>query len=347
MVFSHSSPTSFCGTRYVGNFSGDLTAGVLKAGEDTYAEAAGGRIRWGDYSGIAQDPVFPRRIWMYNEYAKLRTFNHPNGYWGTWCGQIELENHPPQLNAPALLALSEGDVLIDTLTVVEPDGENLSSFGLLAPGPNWVSFSDLGNGKAELKLFPGCREAGTDTVWLAASDNASPALADTALIEIRVLAANCPPVSSRSGPDTIQINQCQSASFLITCFDPDEGGPLRLFSGPAPAFTGVADSGNGRGSLNLSPTTADSGGYLVDISASDGADTSSLPVPVQVFPKGDLNRDSRLSGSDLILLLFCVFNLVPPPAGLESCDLNGGGLSASDIVALLNATFSGILLPPC
>lgn len=347
MVFSHSSPGSFCAARYVGNFPDDMAAGILRTGEATYALVGGGQNRWGDYAGISQDPVFPRKIWMYQEFARATTPSFPNGNWGTWCGAIELPNHAPQIDAPPLLTLNEGTVLLDTITVSEPDGENLSSFSLLPSGPGYVSFTNLGGGKGELRLAAGCFDAGTDTIRLVAVDNASSALSDTALIEINVLEANCAPSALFSGPDTIRINQCQTRSFLITAFDPDSSGGVSFSAAQPPVLAAVSDSGGGRASLHLAPTTADLGEYAVQVFASDGQDSSVLTLPVQVFQKGDLNQDGALAPADIVLVLNCIFLNVPAPAGLDACDLDGNGPSASDVVVMINAAFLEDSLPPC
>ncbi len=341
MVFSHSSPGSFCGARYVGNFPNDMTAGVLQTGQGTYSIVAGGRNRWGDYGGIAQDPVLPRKVWMYHEYAGT------GNTWRTRAGEITLQNHAPQISGPAVLSLNEEDTLSDTITVVEPDGETIASFALLAPAPDFVSFTDLGGGKASLSLTPDCLDAGVDTIKIAAADNAAPSLADTLEIEITVQDRNCRPVAVRSGPDTIRINQCQNRFFTLAASDPDSSGSISFSVGAVPVFASVIDSGNARGGLSLSPTITDLGGYTVQVFASDGQDSGVLAVPVQVFQRGDLNRDAGLTPSDVVLLLLCVFLGETPPAGPDACDLDGGGPSASDIVVLLNAAFLADPLPPC
>jgi hypothetical protein len=205
----------------------------------------------------------------------------------------------------------------------------------------------LGGGQGRLTLAPGCFDAGVDTVYLVASDNAVPALADTAVIEITVLDKNCAPQVTLTVPDTIRINQCQNLSFAVSAADPDSSGTVSLFAAPTPPFATVTDLGGGSGSLNLFPAITDLGPYTVQVLASDGQDTGIVTLPVQVFQKGDLNRDGTLGPSDVVLLMNCIFSNVPPPAGAGTCDMDGGGPSTSDVVALLNATFLSDPLPPC
>ncbi|HXF49824.1 MAG TPA: hypothetical protein VNL73_10445 [Verrucomicrobiae bacterium] len=344
MIFSHSSANSYPSARYVGNFPNDLSAGILKAGDTTYfCNFCGARNRWGDYAGIWQDPVSPRKVWFFHEYARKP---QPNT-WGTWCGAITLENHSPLLSDPGPQSVYEGENLVVNLTAVEPDGEVLFPYQMLAPAPVYASFANLGGGQGQLTLAPGCFDAGVDTVYIVAADSTTPSLADTTAIEITVLQKNCAPQAVVAAPDTILINQCQNLSFAVSAADPDSSGSVSLSAAPTPAFAMVTDLGGGGGSLNLSPAITDLGPYTVQVLASDGQDTGIVSLPVQVFQKGDLNRDGALAPADVVLLLNCIFLGLTPPAGVNACDMDGGGASASDVVVLLNAAFLMEPLPPC
>jgi len=75
--FSASSPTTFAGAFVTGREAGDplgmvQPAGVVRAGETTYVAIAGGRNRWGDYSGISIDPANDKIFWVFNEFAETR-----------------------------------------------------------------------------------------------------------------------------------------------------------------------------------------------------------------------------------------------------------------------------------
>jgi hypothetical protein len=95
MVFGRSSPgehASIYQTRMpahgVFETSARLSAGV----------APHTRLRWGDYNGVANDPIDPARIWVYGGYGIT------NDRWATWIASLE-----PSVpgGAPALLALEE------------------------------------------------------------------------------------------------------------------------------------------------------------------------------------------------------------------------------------------------
>jgi hypothetical protein len=87
MVYNQSCTDEYIGIRYTGRRQSDVElrpSAELKAGEANYVKDFGsGRNRWGDYSGIAVDPVDPTRVWMYSEYAAS-----PANTWGTWIGEV-------------------------------------------------------------------------------------------------------------------------------------------------------------------------------------------------------------------------------------------------------------------
>jgi hypothetical protein len=98
--FSASAPTIFPGAfvagREIGDPAGTIQASeTVHAGEDFYirifASSGGVENRWGDYSGIALDPLNDSLFWIFNQYAALRgtTIDGEDGRWGTaWANSI-------------------------------------------------------------------------------------------------------------------------------------------------------------------------------------------------------------------------------------------------------------------
>lgn len=93
IVANRSGLTEFPGIRYTGRLANDppglQPSAVLKAGESNYVKTFGsGRNRWGDYNGIALDPVDNSRVWMFAEYSTTPIGPGEDGQrWGTWFGQ--------------------------------------------------------------------------------------------------------------------------------------------------------------------------------------------------------------------------------------------------------------------
>ncbi len=87
MAFCRSGASEFAAVRYSGRKSSDppgslQTSALLKAGEAGYVGLdAMGRNRWGDYAGVAADPIDGRLVWFTSTYAAA-----PPNTWGTWVG---------------------------------------------------------------------------------------------------------------------------------------------------------------------------------------------------------------------------------------------------------------------
>ncbi|HEX8068999.1 MAG TPA: hypothetical protein VF546_03545 [Pyrinomonadaceae bacterium] len=85
MVFSRSGTGEFASVYFTGRKATDppgalLGSFLLKAGTANYNNPANGVNRWGDYAGIAADPVNGQLIWFYSLYAAAPT------NWATWIG---------------------------------------------------------------------------------------------------------------------------------------------------------------------------------------------------------------------------------------------------------------------
>jgi hypothetical protein len=85
LVFSHCSANDYASVRFTGRKASDplgtlRNSTTLKAGSAGYLGRDGnGRNRWGDYAGIAGDPVEPASVWVYSLFAV------PDA-WATWIG---------------------------------------------------------------------------------------------------------------------------------------------------------------------------------------------------------------------------------------------------------------------
>jgi hypothetical protein len=87
VCFSRCSSTEFASMHYTGRRVTDppgtlQASALLKSGTANYfALDQFGRNRWGDYTGIAVDPIDQRSVWFYNEFAL------PGNVWATWVGK--------------------------------------------------------------------------------------------------------------------------------------------------------------------------------------------------------------------------------------------------------------------
>jgi hypothetical protein len=98
IAFSGSNGSQYVGAYSAGRLANDppgvTTAPVLiKAGESSYNEVAGGRNRWGDFSYTSTDPNDNMTAWTVQEYAGPGTNN-----WATWVQTLPAP--APTLNNP-------------------------------------------------------------------------------------------------------------------------------------------------------------------------------------------------------------------------------------------------------
>ena len=92
--FTRTGLTEFASSRFTGRLASDApglqASTLLKSGEANYVKTFGGaRNRWGDYLGIALDPVDNTKVWMFSQYAASEVGGGANAdRWGTWFGEV-------------------------------------------------------------------------------------------------------------------------------------------------------------------------------------------------------------------------------------------------------------------
>jgi len=126
ITFSRSGVDEYVGAYVAGRKAGDapgLSPSVpVKLGEGNYVKDFGsGRNRWGDYNGIALDPVDNDAIWVHTEYAS--TANR----WGNWIAMTKMGPLPGSYvqAKPALLSYPAWE----TGTASAPDTIVLTNWG--------------------------------------------------------------------------------------------------------------------------------------------------------------------------------------------------------------------------
>lgn len=94
ITFSRSANTEYAGAYFTWRLQSDppglRPSETIQAGKANYVKDFGsGRNRWGDYMGIALDPVDRNHIWMLTEYAEF-----PAHTWGIWVHGTRLVPFP-------------------------------------------------------------------------------------------------------------------------------------------------------------------------------------------------------------------------------------------------------------
>ena len=169
-------------------------------------------------------------------------------------------NRAPVLAAIADLTIDEGTILDVSISATDPDGDVISFTASSLPA--FATLTDHGNGTATLRLAPDYTHAGIyPGVTITATDAGNPALSVSQTITITVNDVNRAPLLAPIGDLTV--DEATTRNVPITATDPD-GDTVTLSASNLPAFATFTPTGNGTGTLTLSP------GYLV-AGAYDGA----------------------------------------------------------------------------
>ena len=91
--FNRSASDEFIGIWYAEDLLASGSSRLLKAGEGP--RGGGAPVRWGDYAGIAADPVDQNKVWICTEYNGISSSN-----WLTWIGQVPSAVSKPTLSQP-------------------------------------------------------------------------------------------------------------------------------------------------------------------------------------------------------------------------------------------------------
>jgi hypothetical protein len=91
--FNRSATDEYISIWYAEDLLATNSSRLLKAG--TGPRSGGAPVRWGDYAGIAADPVDQNRVWMCTEYMGTVSAN-----WLTWIGQAPSAVIQPALDSP-------------------------------------------------------------------------------------------------------------------------------------------------------------------------------------------------------------------------------------------------------
>jgi hypothetical protein len=119
ITYSQSDTGHYIGAYYTSRLTNDpiglQPSKPLQTGKGNYVVTfSGTRNRWGDYMGIALDPVDDYNIWMFTEFAAA------TNQWGTWAGELRLTPTPHIYSDNSLVNFGYVEVnhTSDTLPVI-------------------------------------------------------------------------------------------------------------------------------------------------------------------------------------------------------------------------------------
>ncbi|MCW9707150.1 putative Ig domain-containing protein, partial [Fodinibius salsisoli] len=195
-------------------------------------------------------------------------------------------NRAPSFDSSPGTKAQENKTYSYTITSSDPDGDGLTITASTVP--NWVTFTDNGDGTAILEGTPGPEDSGDHAVELQVSDGAATA---SQSFTITVDHTNRAP-SFDSSPVT-KAQEQQVYQYEIIASDPDGDG-LAITATQIPDWASFTDNGDGTATLSGTPGPDDMGEVSVELEVSDGTATASQSFTITV---GNTNRPPAFNSS--------------------------------------------------
>jgi len=126
LTYSRSGTTEYIGAYFTGKLKNETAfrqSYVLETGKSNYVkDFSSGRNRWGDYMGIALDPVNQHSIWMMTEYA-----TNPANTWANRIGEVRMVPFAGVMSSVDADSFAFGNVEVGSKT--DTVSYTVSSFG--------------------------------------------------------------------------------------------------------------------------------------------------------------------------------------------------------------------------
>ena len=197
---------------------------------------------------------------------------------------VSNRNRAPEIVPIENQNLQRGEVLELQLEANDPDGDPIEfaianeSLGFALP--DFITFTDNGNGTASLLLEPGFNDRGDYTLTLTATDNGGGdednVLSDTYSFVVSVNSPNEPPVLDYIGDQVAVVGDLLELPIFVSDLDQDE--LTYSLTGLAIGATITPGDKYGEAILTWTPLAEDIGSYTVSIEVSDSGNGNSDDV---------------------------------------------------------------------
>jgi len=202
----------------------------------------------------------------------------------------------PVFTSTELTAATEGVVYSYTVTVVDPDGDNVTFTAPLLPA--WLTFTDNGDGTATLTGTPGGADVGNHSVDIQVQDDSAAGLIANQVFSITVVAAADGPVITLIGNASITITAGNAYNDQgATATDPQDGDLTAQIVVDNPVNNAIA------GTYTVTYTVMDSAGNTAQAQRT-------VIVQAVVTPPPPPRSGGGGSSGPTELLIFAMFGLV-------------------------------------
>jgi VWFA-related protein len=197
----------------------------------------------------------------------------------------------PKFSPVQNFIIDQNKLFSTTIEARDPDG-TIPALHLKSGQQTDLTFKDNGNGTATISWIPPCNVTGTFYLTATASDQS---ITDSVTFTITVRDVNCPPVIFRTSD--VNAKTGEMVRIYVRAYDPDGDTVIPTLSAgctlPGYSFT---NSGNGTGVFRWQ-VSYESGSYPVTFYASDGFETDSFTMHININMTGYVTIISTTSGS--------------------------------------------------
>jgi len=250
-------------------------------------------------------------------------------------------NRPPQLTNIPNQTMDEAATLDVGVTATDPDGDGLQLTGKNLPP--FATLVDNGNGNGLIRFAPGFNDAGVfANLQIIATDNGSPALADTTAFTLTVRNVNRPPAINAIAD--VVLDEGAEKCFSVSVSDPD-GDNVSLSEQPpgvsVPYTVRFTDNGNGNFTVCVKANVGRTGDFPITLVAADNGTPSlsssrGFKLTIRPIPPlaCKLNIVSPKDGSKICEDTFTVKGITSISGGIPPytrvCDINGIPVTVAD-----------------
>jgi len=177
---------------------------------------------------------------------------------------VENTNDPPSFNSSPVTNVQQGLAYTYNITTTDPDANDTRSI-FIAGRPNWLIFTDNGNGTASLSGTPTNADLGDYDIILTVEDAAGVAVDQ--VFTLIVDNTNDPPIFD-SAPIT-SINEDELYEYSILTSDPDADENLVITALSKPSWLNFVDNGDDTALLSGIPNNNNVGVHNISLQVKD------------------------------------------------------------------------------
>lgn len=202
---------------------------------------------------------------------------------------VNQANRTPVLDEILDQTMDEGSTLNVSIIAKDEDGNNVN---LVVNGlPAFGVFTNNNDGTGTINFQPGFADAGAYNLEVIATDDATPALSDTARFILTVNDVNRAP---QLQPIVNQmVDEGAMLEVTLAASDPDNDS-LSFSINNLPAFGSLVDHHNGTATIRFAPGFTDAGGYNLEVIVTDHAVAALTDTGAFSLTVNNVNRSPQL-----------------------------------------------------